>query len=164
MPRIKDIVIDTFLSVRNKMNPNKRKNVFELFGFDFLLDEDMRIWLIECNTNPFLGTPNKDMVVLVPKMVEDMIKIAVDPYCKPRIKSPGYDDQNRFELVYREENQWATPPVFPVNLRRPYTLDLVYPIPELRPFIGKIPASIAKKSKKAPTVTKKLIVDTDLAA
>jgi D-alanine-D-alanine ligase-like ATP-grasp enzyme len=48
------------------MNPNKRKNCFELFGFDFLLDEDFRLWLIEINTNPFLGTPNKDMVVLVP--------------------------------------------------------------------------------------------------
>lgn len=61
MPRIKDIIIDSFLSVRTKMNPNRRKNMFELFGFDFLLDEDFRIWLIEINTNPYLGTPNKEM-------------------------------------------------------------------------------------------------------
>jgi len=66
MPRIKDIIIDSFLSVRQKMNPNKRKNVFELFGFDFLLDEDFRLWLIEINTNPYLGTPNKEMAVAVP--------------------------------------------------------------------------------------------------
>lgn len=58
MPRVKDIMIDSFLSVRKKMNPNNRKNVFELFGFDFLIDEDFRVWLIEINTNPFLGTPN----------------------------------------------------------------------------------------------------------
>jgi hypothetical protein len=61
IPRMKDIIIDSFLSVRHKMNPNKRKNCFELFGFDFLIDEEFRIWLIEINTNPFLGTPNKDM-------------------------------------------------------------------------------------------------------
>lgn len=61
LPRMKDIMIDSFLSVRQKMNPNRRKNVFELFGFDFLLDEDFRLWLIEINTNPFLGTPNKEM-------------------------------------------------------------------------------------------------------
>lgn len=48
------------------MNPNKRKHIFELFGFDFLLDEDLRLWLIEINTNPFLGTPNKEMQRLVP--------------------------------------------------------------------------------------------------
>jgi D-alanine-D-alanine ligase-like ATP-grasp enzyme len=73
------------------MNPNKRKNCFELFGFDFLLDEDFRLWLLEINTNPFLGTPNKDMVILVPKMVEDMIKIAVDPICKPRVRPSPVD-------------------------------------------------------------------------
>lgn len=69
------------------MNPNKRKHCFELFGFDFLLDEDFRLWLIEINTNPFLGTPNKDMVKLVPQMVDDMLKIAVDPIFKPQVRT-----------------------------------------------------------------------------
>lgn len=72
MTRIKDIVIDTFLSVRRKMNPNNRKYCFELFGFDFLLDEDFRVWLLEVNTNPFLGTPNAYMKELVPNMIEDL--------------------------------------------------------------------------------------------
>lgn len=83
MPRMKDIIIDSFMSVRYKMNPNHRKGCFELFGFDFLLDEDFRIWLLEINTNPFLGTPNRDMKVLVPQMMEDAIKIVIDPIFKP---------------------------------------------------------------------------------
>jgi hypothetical protein len=82
---MKDIIIDSFLSVRHKMNPNKRKNCFELFGFDFLVDEDFRVWLIEINTNPFLGCPNKDMEVLVPRMINEMIEIVVDPKCAPDI-------------------------------------------------------------------------------
>ena len=73
MPRIKDIILDVFLSVRTKMNPNNRKNVFELFGFDFLLDEDFRVWLIEVNTNPFLGTPCPFMRELLPKMINDIV-------------------------------------------------------------------------------------------
>ena len=40
MKRAKDIIIDTFLSVKNKLNPRKRKDCFELFGYDFLIDED----------------------------------------------------------------------------------------------------------------------------
>ena len=52
---MKDIVIDVFLSVITQVNPNKRKNNFELFGFDFMIDEDFRVWLIEVNSNPYLG-------------------------------------------------------------------------------------------------------------
>ena len=84
IPRIKDIIIDCFLCVKRKMNPNQRTNVFELFGFDFLLDEDFRIWLIEVNYNPFLGTPNEYMRELVPNMINDMLKIVIDPVIPPQ--------------------------------------------------------------------------------
>jgi D-alanine-D-alanine ligase-like ATP-grasp enzyme len=43
------------------MNPNKITPCFELFGFDFMVDEDFRTWLIEVNTNPYLGMQNKHM-------------------------------------------------------------------------------------------------------
>lgn len=58
VPRIKDLIIDSILSVKNTLNPNKRSPCFELFGYDFLIDEDYRIWLLEINTNPYLGLPN----------------------------------------------------------------------------------------------------------
>ena len=47
MPRMKDFIIDTFLSVKKSLNSKKRKNCFELFGYDFLIDEDFRTWLLE---------------------------------------------------------------------------------------------------------------------
>ena len=47
--RMKDIAIDTFQSVKKQINPNKRRDVFELFGYDFMVDEDLRVWLIEVN-------------------------------------------------------------------------------------------------------------------
>jgi hypothetical protein len=65
------------------MNPHKRKFCFELFGYDFLIDEDFRTWLLEVNTNPFLGIPNNYIKNLLPKMVDDMLKIVVDPVYPP---------------------------------------------------------------------------------
>ena len=59
--RMKDIAIDCFLSAKSSMNPSKRRNSFEFFGFDFMIDEDFRTWLIEVNTNPYLGLPNNHM-------------------------------------------------------------------------------------------------------
>ena len=99
VPRMKDIIIDTFLCVRRKMNVNNRTNVFELFGFDFLLDEDFRTWLIEVNFNPFLGCPNEYMRTLVPNMINDMLKIVLDPVLKPR-SVPDSERPNDFELIY----------------------------------------------------------------
>ena len=114
------------------MNPNHRKNVYELFGFDFLLDEDFRIWLIEVNYNPYLGTPNAFMKDLVPKMINDMLKIVLDPVIPPQTEYEP-DRENDFELIYRDASTKHGPAV---NVRRPYTLDLVYPVPELKPLIG----------------------------
>jgi Tubulin-tyrosine ligase family len=120
------------------MNPNRRKHCFELFGFDFLLDEDFRVWLIEINTNPYLGTPNKDMVVLVPKMINEMCALVLDVHLKPEIE-PNIE-KSEFQLIYREETNGNTY----VNHRRPFNLDLCYPIIKLKPFIGKPEKKIAK--------------------
>lgn len=116
------------------MNPNRRQNVFELFGFDFLLDEDFRLWLIECNTNPYLGAPCAFMREMMPQMINDLFKIVVDPVFAPRIV-PDASRENNFELIYKEYGDNSGPAV---NKRRPFTFDLCYPIPQLKPFIGKM--------------------------
>lgn len=142
---MKDIIIDSFLSVRRKLNPNQRRNVFELFGFDFLIDEEFRFWLLEVNTNPYLGTPNDDMRKLVPNMMEHLCQLVVDPITVPD-KVPTEAGPNLFELIYREENVWTGTPS--VNHRQSFSLDLCYPISELRPFIGKMSTAKNKKSYK----------------
>ncbi len=65
------------MSVRADLNASNRNNFFELFGFDFLVDEDWRTWLLECNTNPYLGIPNDFIRKLLPNMVDDMLGIVL---------------------------------------------------------------------------------------
>ena len=109
------------------LGTGKQKSVFELFGFDFILDEDFRVWLLEVNTNPYLGTPSEHLKKLVPQMLNDMMKIVLDPICPPRVV-PDSHRLNGFELVYhdasREREGSGTTSV---NKRRPFSLDLVYP-------------------------------------
>ncbi len=66
------------MSVRTDLNPDKKENLFELYGYDFLVDEDFRTWLIEINTNPYLGIPNTFIENLLPKMLDDMLSIVID--------------------------------------------------------------------------------------
>ena len=70
--------------MRRTINPNNRKECWELFGFDFLIDEDFRVWLIEVNTNPYLGSPNQYIAGIMPKMLDDMLKLTVDPIYEPK--------------------------------------------------------------------------------
>jgi hypothetical protein len=88
VPRMRDLIIDTFLCSQN-LNPSRRKNVFEFFGFDFLIDEDLRTWLIEVNTNPYLGIPNDFIAQLLPRMIDDMLEIAIDPLFPPKNRPRG---------------------------------------------------------------------------
>ena len=68
----------TFNAVRRTIDPNRRKFCFELFGYDFILDEDFNSWLIEVNTNPCLEESSELLKKLLPRMIEDMLKLTVD--------------------------------------------------------------------------------------
>ena len=76
---MKDIAIDCHLSAKNSMNPSRRRNSFEFFGFDFMIDEDFRVWLIEVNTNPYVGLHNDSMLDILPNMFRGMFRLVLDP-------------------------------------------------------------------------------------
>jgi hypothetical protein len=48
-----------------------------------MIDEDFRVWLIEINTNPYIGTPNEYIKNLVPNMIDEMLNIVLDPIYPP---------------------------------------------------------------------------------
>jgi len=37
---------------------NNRKNSFEFFGYDFMVDDELKVWLIEVNSSPSMDTKN----------------------------------------------------------------------------------------------------------
>ena len=71
------------MQIRKKINPNRRKQCFELFGFDFFIDIDYNVWLIEVNTNPCIEESSKILVRLLPRMLDDLFKITIDQIYQP---------------------------------------------------------------------------------
>ena len=91
-----EIVVKTFAAVRKTIDPNRRKFCFELFGYDFILDEDFNQWLIEVNTNPCLEESSQLLVMLLPRMIEDMLKLTVDlSFPKNSIKKNKKRDRDK---------------------------------------------------------------------
>lgn len=67
-----------FSSVRKKINLLFRKNCFEIFGLDFMVDESFRPWLIEVNTNPCLEESSPLLQMLIPRMLDDAFILTLD--------------------------------------------------------------------------------------
>lgn len=68
----------TLSTIKSKINPNRRKNCFELFGFDYFLDADCNVFLIEVNTNPCIEESSNLLKRLLPRMLDDMFKLTID--------------------------------------------------------------------------------------
>lgn len=118
------MIVDSVKSVKGKLV--RQNYTFELFGYDFILDEDLNLVLIEVNTNPCLEESNNLLRNMVPRMLDDMLNLTLDPIFnsgESKYKSsfklagdiftcdqggsgshPGYaDDVNLFKHIYTIE-------------------------------------------------------------
>jgi D-alanine-D-alanine ligase-like ATP-grasp enzyme len=91
VPQMKELIIKSMYAVRKKIDPFRRKSCFEMFGYDFILDSDFNVWLIEVNTNPCIEESSELLKIYLPRMIEDMLKLTVDqmfPKIKKRNNAP----------------------------------------------------------------------------
>jgi D-alanine-D-alanine ligase-like ATP-grasp enzyme len=63
--RMKEITIKSLQSVAEMVN--SRKNSFELFGYDFMIDDTLKPWLIEINCSPTMeySTVTEQEILLI---------------------------------------------------------------------------------------------------
>lgn len=77
------LVTDSFKSVESKIDPERRTNTFEIFGYDFMIDDEYNILMIEANTNPCLEICCPLLARIIPNMLDSAFKIAIDPLFPP---------------------------------------------------------------------------------
>lgn len=69
IPRIKELIQISMESVKKLINPNDCKYNFEIFGYDFMIDSEGSVWLIEVNTNPCIELSSPLLAQLIPRML-----------------------------------------------------------------------------------------------
>eukprot|EP01112_Ceratiomyxa_fruticulosa_P003050 TRINITY_DN13454_c0_g1_i1.p1 TRINITY_DN13454_c0_g1~~TRINITY_DN13454_c0_g1_i1.p1 ORF type:complete len:539 (-),score=87.54 TRINITY_DN13454_c0_g1_i1:523-2028(-) len=154
--RISHITILTILSIIPELPKNK--SCFEMFGFDILVDENLRPWLLEVNFSPSLGCDCVPDELVKEPLVRDIIDTVCDE--NNNNNAEGFiQPKGGFELIFpfNETTQ---------KLSHRDSLDskaIIEEIKSIDPFVQlvkknpalfKMPARTPVKTTPIPKVTK----------
>ena len=73
MPQVDHIVKSTLTQMAEVIE--SRMNSFELFGFDFVVDKDLHLWLIEVNMSPACAERQPWLVEMLDDMAGGLVSM-----------------------------------------------------------------------------------------
>ncbi|EGR31385.1 tubulin-tyrosine ligase family protein, putative [Ichthyophthirius multifiliis] len=111
--QMKNIANETICAAFTKIDPKKRSFSFELFGYDFMLDDNLNVQLLEINTNPSLTVSCNLMSRLIHNLIENTVRIAIDPLFPPpnihldhgKLKIDKEKFINSFEILFDSKDE-----------------------------------------------------------
>jgi hypothetical protein len=90
-----------------------RKNSSEVYGYDFMLDADFNIWLLEVNASPDMSASTAVTERLTSRVMDDMIKVMVDArefnWGRKKNDKTCDVDTGGWQLVHRGEAEVSCP-------------------------------------------------------
>ena len=112
IPKFKEIIELSAKATKSIINRSKKNYCFEIFGYDFMMDEDKNVYLIEINTNPGLEISSKVIEILVPRMIEDALRLTIDDLFETKYSEEWTDEKGEYKSNYHvdgyedKENMW----------------------------------------------------------
>lgn len=79
------IIITTIQAARFEITT--ADNNFELFGYDFIIDDSLQVWLVEINASPTMEHSTELVTELIGKMARGLVNILVDSALGTKIKT-----------------------------------------------------------------------------
>ena len=115
-PEIIKIIARSANAIKGKINLSNRNNCFELFGYDFILDINYKPFLLEINTNPGYEESSPLIKMLIPRMIDDAMKLTIDKEFETTYKTDDIINERNekntkisnynVEGYSSEENMW----------------------------------------------------------
>ena len=124
MQSIEDVVIKSIVSVEfavnsaSKMFVPHRNNCFELYGFDILIDSDLKPWLLEVNLSPSLNTEAPIDMKIKSAMISDLLSLVGIPAIDPVLKRAQFNQKISNLTAQDEASKKAGPRVVTAETRK----------------------------------------------
>ena len=92
----------TMDAVTKELTFQARPSGFELFGFDYLVDENWRVWLLEANAEPDLKMAGDRLQWVIDDMLREALQLVVDSHDHLDLKLAASEGEGRFVNISRK--------------------------------------------------------------
>merc|ERR1712228_484628 len=101
--KIKQIIIASCASVQSVIINDK--HCFELYGFDIIIDEQLKPWLIEINSSPSLSATTSSDRAFKRKLIFDLFQVIIPTNCQSDKRRIWCNKKKvgDFHLIFNEE-------------------------------------------------------------
>ena len=87
----------SFKSVSNKIYKIPDVLCFELFGYDFIIDNEFKPWILEINNNPGLGISSPVIKKIIPRMMDDAFRLTIDKVFETKYDQDSFDEEGNYK-------------------------------------------------------------------
>ena len=110
--KMHQIMLQVVHSIRYKIQ--RKVGYFGIYGYDFMIDENMKVWLIEINVNPAITTNTDTLIKAIPPAIEEGIQIAIECFEKSKAnkKLLPLTAQKNYTMIFNETTAPQQRPTF----------------------------------------------------
>jgi tubulin polyglutamylase TTLL1 len=107
---IKNVIINSLRAVQGVMHSDK--HCYECYGYDIILDSNLKPWLIEINASPSLSTTTEADRILKTKLINDILNVVITEKWTEDKGRPGTFSHTKtaegdFDLIFDENVLFA---------------------------------------------------------
>ena len=88
-------------SVSKKLTRVNPVLCFEIFGYDFIVDNEFRPWILEINDNPGLCISSPVIEKIIPRMLDDAFRLTIDVIFNTKYSPECFDSKKKYKSKFK---------------------------------------------------------------